>query len=387
MVKILHFADAHINTANYGRRDSETGFPLRIIDFLNSLDEIVNCAIEERVDCVLFAGDAYKNNNPSPTFQREWEERILRLNKQKITTYLLVGNHDIGGTSKAHSLTEFSTFDTKYIHVIDEISLITTSEYELVCLPWVHKSQFDQVSNQIEDLIKKLNPAIPKIFLGHCMISGAKFSSGQPVELGADMLLSKTILLNSGFDYVALGHIHQKQNLNEDNHPPIVYSGSIERVDFGEANEKKYFVIAEIEQGETKLDWRELKNIRSYVDLSLELTSKDNIIDQIKEILPEPDLLKGAMIRLVLEYPWAWDSLIDEPAIRELTKDGFEFRLVKLSQTETSFRLPKNFVIGKLSETELLDLYWKVSKTPKEEISELNKKAQEIMFNKEVSDA
>ena len=56
MVKILHFADAHIDMANYGRHDPESGLPMRVMDFLKSLDEIVDAAIEEDVDLVLFAG-------------------------------------------------------------------------------------------------------------------------------------------------------------------------------------------------------------------------------------------------------------------------------------------------------------------------------------------
>ena len=79
MPKILHFADAHIDMANYGRHDPQSGLPLRVIDFLKSLDTIVDTAIQERVDVVLFAGDAYKDRNPAPTFQREWGRRIIRL--------------------------------------------------------------------------------------------------------------------------------------------------------------------------------------------------------------------------------------------------------------------------------------------------------------------
>ena len=79
MPRILHFADAHIDISNHGKRDPSTGLPIRILDFLSSLDEIVDTAIEEDVDCVLFAGDAYKDQNPAPTYQREWGKRIMRL--------------------------------------------------------------------------------------------------------------------------------------------------------------------------------------------------------------------------------------------------------------------------------------------------------------------
>ncbi|HKY52978.1 MAG TPA: metallophosphoesterase, partial [Anaerolineales bacterium] len=78
-MRILHFADAHIDMANYGRHDPETGLPLRVLDFLKSLDTIIDTAISEKVDMVIFAGDAYKDRSPAPTFQREWEKRIVRL--------------------------------------------------------------------------------------------------------------------------------------------------------------------------------------------------------------------------------------------------------------------------------------------------------------------
>ena len=52
MPKILHFADAHIDMANYGRQDPDTGLPLRVMDFLKSLDEIVDTATREQVEGV-----------------------------------------------------------------------------------------------------------------------------------------------------------------------------------------------------------------------------------------------------------------------------------------------------------------------------------------------
>jgi DNA repair protein SbcD/Mre11 len=94
-MRLLHFADAHIDMANYGRHDPETGLPLRVLDFLKSLDTIVDAAISEKVDMVIFAGDAYKDRSPAPTFQREWGKRIMRLSQAKIPTLLLVGNHDL----------------------------------------------------------------------------------------------------------------------------------------------------------------------------------------------------------------------------------------------------------------------------------------------------
>src|SRR5512139_1357327 len=120
MPKILHFADAHIDMANYGRHDPESGLPMRVMDFLKSLDTIVDAAIDEKVDLVLFAGDAYKDRNPAPTFQREWGRRVMRLSRAGIPTILLVGNHDLSPSlGRAHALDPFATLEVPNVQVID----------------------------------------------------------------------------------------------------------------------------------------------------------------------------------------------------------------------------------------------------------------------------
>ena len=146
MLTILHFADAHIDMANYGRHDPESGLPVRVIDFLKSLDTIVDTAIEEKVDLVLFAGDAYKDRNPAPTFQREWGRRIIRLSKANIPTLLLVGNHDLSpALGRAHAIEEFNTLEVPYVHVINRPTFIKPEHIDglpvqILALPWISRS-------------------------------------------------------------------------------------------------------------------------------------------------------------------------------------------------------------------------------------------------------
>src|SRR5512133_2997053 len=118
-MKLLHFADAHIDMANYGKHDPETGLPLRVLDFLRSLDTIVDAAISEQVDLVIFAGDAYKDRSPVPTFQREWGRRIMRLSRAGIRTLLLVGNHDLSpAVGRANALQEFETLEVPHVQLV-----------------------------------------------------------------------------------------------------------------------------------------------------------------------------------------------------------------------------------------------------------------------------
>ncbi len=147
MIKILHFADAHIDMANYGRHDPVSGLPLRVLDFLHALDTIVDTAIAEKVDLVLFAGDAYKDRSPAPTFQREWGKRIMRLSQAGIRTLLLLGNHDTSpALGRAHAIQEYDTLQVPHVRVADKPMFIKTGEFEgleaqILAIPWLSRSR------------------------------------------------------------------------------------------------------------------------------------------------------------------------------------------------------------------------------------------------------
>ncbi len=411
MPKILHFADAHIDISNYGRRDPATGLPIRILDFLSSLDEIVNTAVDEKVDCVLFAGDAYKDQNPAPTFQREWGKRIMRLSQAGIPTLLLVGNHDISpSVGRAHALTEFNTLQVPHIKTIDQAVFLSSAELNSLCpdgksldlqviaLPWISRTGMattldmqtrdldllyqemeKKISDDVNSWLENADPDLPVVLAAHASVEGATYGGERSVSLGRDLILPGRLLKDSRLDYTALGHIHKRQDLNPGKHPPVVYPGSIERVDFGEAMDEKFFLIANVQKGNTQLDWRQLKNIRHFEDIHLVLSSKDEITDQVSQVLPDQTVIQDSILRLVLSYPRAWEPLIDEAAINEIVKDAFEFHLIKQPQTEPRIRLPKDRVIGSLSAEELLEQYWIVSQTPPDEIKDLKRLAGEII--------
>jgi len=121
---------------------------------------------------------------------------------------------------------------------------------------------------------------------------------------------------NPHFDYIALGHIHRFQDLNPGAQPPVVYPGSIERVDFGEAHEEKGFVVAEVSHGETHYTWRKLA-IRPFLDLSVTLKQGDPVREKLLAALPEEEAMRDAMVRLTISYPSGMEAQIDEGALRE----------------------------------------------------------------------
>jgi len=399
-MKLLHFADAHIDMANYGRHDPETGLPLRVLDFLKALDTIVDAAISEKVDMVIFAGDAYKDRSPAPTFQREWGKRIIRLSQAKIPTLLLVGNHDLSpAAGRAHAIQEFDTLQVPYVKVLQKPEFLTPKDLwdlpvQIIAMPWVSRSGLmasmessasdtkelfenieSRISSLVEDWISEADKDLPLILTAHASVEGAVFGAERMVMLGSDLVLPTALVKDKRLDYVAMGHIHKPQDVNEGGYPPVVYPGSIERVDFGEAKDDKFFIIADIARAETKFEWRRIEGTRLFIEKRAVLESGENVTEFLKSKLPKD--MSEAIVKLVVEYPRELDTLIDESALRKYAEKAFEFHLVKRPQIESRVRIPEGQVVSSMSPLELLTQYFDSAKI--EDADELQKLAQEII--------
>jgi exonuclease SbcD len=418
MIKVLHFSDAHIDIANHGKRDPKSGLPYRVLDFLKALDTIVDHAIQESVDLVIFSGDAYRDRTPSPTFQREWGQRMMRLSNAGIPTLLLVGNHDISPAfGRAHALQEYNTLEIPHIHVVGKPQFFESNQLEnlpvqIIALPWVTRSAFiagtdltssdpgdiyseleERLTEYVKNCLKTCNPELPTILTAHASVQGAIYGGERNIMLGHDQILPGSLVKNSGLDYVALGHIHKPQNLNEDFHPPVVYPGSIERVDFGEIEDQKYFVIAEINKGATEVHWIPLDG-RTFIDTLIDLrkfrTDEDSSLpdsidlqDYIQQHLPDQDELENAVARLILVYPRDWEFLIDDIRLRKHYQETLDYQILRKPQAETRLRLSQDEGIASYTPEQLLDRYWQSKNTNPEEIMILQSIAKKIIYNQE----
>ncbi len=411
MLRILHFADAHIDMANYGRHDPESGLPYRVLDFLKALDQIVERAISERVDLVIFAGDAYKDRTPAPTYQREWDRRIIRLSQAGIETILLVGNHDLSpALGRAHALQEYESLAVPHIHVADRAHFFPPAELngiplQVLALPWINRSNLiarqglstekiedihEVIENSLSEIFanwfEQLDPNLPTILTAHGTVQGATYGGERSIMLGSDLILPKSLVTDSRLDYVALGHIHKFQDLNPNGYPAVVYPGSIERVDFGEMRDSKYFILANVARGKTTYTAEKLSG-RRFLDYTASFSSEQDpqlpdpadLHARILAHLPQPGELTNAIVRLTLEYPRGWESLIDEAALRAYCAEAFDFHLVRRALIEARVRLPSSEAISTAAPTALLKLYWDTVKINPEEQTALERLSQEII--------
>ena len=402
-LRVLHFADAHIDMANYGRRDQESALPIRVMDFLNALDQIIDTAVNEAVDLVIFAGDAYKDRNPQPTFQREWGRRMMRLSQAGIPTLLLIGNHDVSpATGRAHTLQEFKTLDVPNIYVADRIKLWRPDELglpvQIISVPWlsraklmtreevsgksldeIHMDMEDRITEAILEGIEQAQPEIPLILVAHASVSGASYGSEQMVSLGQELILPGRITADKRLDYVALGHIHKHQSLAPgDNQPPVIYPGSIERIDFGEVKEKKGFILAEVSKGYTGWEFIKLKT-RHFVDIPIDTPNADSFMADIMNQLPEQEKIRDAICRLRLTYPIDWEPLLDEKQIAAYFQEAFSLQIQKHRLSERRSRLGDTLDVETLTPIELLEKFWQTEGMDAEAIEALKTLAAEVL--------
>jgi exonuclease SbcD len=234
-----------------------------------------------------------------------------------------------------------------------------------------------RISELVEDWMSEADQNLPLVLTAHASVEGALFGAERMVMLGSDLVLPTALVKDKRLDYVAMGHIHKPQDVNDGYHPPVIYPGSIERVDFGEAMDDKFFIVAEVTRGATKVEWRKIDGTRPFIERHAVLTSGENVTEFLKFNLPKPKDMSDAIVKLVVEYPRELDVLIDESALRKYACDCFEFHLVRKPKVEARVRLPEGQTVSSLSPLALLEQYFDAAKIRGSE--ELQKLAQEII--------
>ena len=320
-MKLLHFSDLHIGMENYAKLDPETGLSTRLLDFFKTFDFILNKTFEEDVDAVIFAGDAYKTRDPNPTQQRGFGERIRKLAK-KIPVILVVGNHDTpNADGKANTLDIYSALEIENVWVSrhPEYLKISTKSgpLQVITLPWLHKNDYKTIAEKLKLLYDKIKPDDPAIFLSHAEIVGAQYGSEKGMAIANDITIPLPLIQDKRLTYVALGHIHKHQVLSKPgDFPLIVYSGSPQRIDFGEEKEEKGICLVELEatsqvtsvKPARSVEWKASfrfipTNARKFLTITVNLDTKDpdptqTIVNQIQK-----HDVADKIVRVVINIP------------------------------------------------------------------------------------
>ena len=345
MIKMLHLADLHIGVENYGQIDPESGMHTRLLDYLARFDEAIALGLEAGIELVLIAGDIYKNRTPNPTHQREFARRSHRLRSAGVEVFILTGNHDISPSAgKAHSVEIFEALGVEGVTIADRPKIhmlrLRSGPLQIVALPWVTRHTLltrDELRNAgfgeieaelrrrldrfVSDAAERVDPSIPTVLTFHGTVDGATLGSERSITLGSDLALSRATLAQPVFDYGALGHIHKHQVIGD--RPPLVYPGSLERVDFGEEAEAKGCVLVELVRGATRWQFHELA-ARPFVTIALDLTPSSDPQERVAAAIVRHNL-HDAVVRLELQASREQAVLLNEETMRQQLREAGAF--------------------------------------------------------------
>lgn len=394
-IRLLHTADIHIGMENYGRIDPQTGINARVMDFLRRLSDIGEYAIEQGVDVFVFAGDAYRTRDPNPTHQREFARRIKRIADAGIPVVMLVGNHDLPAVARrATSIDIFGTLEVPNVYVgnREEVLQITcrrgqplqvaTAPYPLRTALLSKEQAQGKSLNELDALLQaamieniaalaaqaRQRPDVPAILVGHFSVNEASHGSEQNIMIGRDAALPRSVLADPAFRYVALGHIHKHQSLNGDLQPPVIYSGSFERIDFGEEREPKGFVVAEIGDGPTTWEFVRgyQRQARPFITIRADVRDAADPTVAVVEAIKGRGDLSEAVVRVVVALRQEQEPrLVEREIFRALEGAYFVAALQKDVERAERQRLG-GVSVEALTAAQLLERYLQVKDVPAE---------------------
>ena len=380
-IEILHLSDIHIGSGfSHGKVNPETGINTRLEDFVSTLSICIDRAIAEPVDLVLFGGDAFPDATPPPYVHEAFASQFRRLADANIPAVLLVGNHDqhsqgsggaslsiyrtlvvpgfiVGDTITTHRITT-ANGDVQVITLpwLNRSTLLTRPETEGLALAEVNEMLVKKLEPVIEAEIRRLDPNVPTVLLAHLMADRANLGAEKFLAVGKGFTIPMSMLTRSEFDYVALGHVHKHQNLNPSNDPPVVYPGSIERVDFSEEKEDKGYILLKVEP--KKVDWQFCPvPARPFLTIELDVSEKEDPLEEVLQAISQEEIT-DKVVRLIYKLRSQQLDLINTTAIdRALqTAHSHSIRPELVSQLARP-RLPELGVGNTLNPMEALTTY------------------------------
>lgn len=218
----LHTSDWHLGAAE-GEHDL-------LEDQRFFIDEICRIIEVRQVDAVLLAGDVYDRSVASAAAIRLYDYAMDRICRELHTPVLTIaGNHD-----SAERLSNCgSLLEKAGLHVVGaaqrEPSVVSFDDAEVFLLPWITEEKIKSLYPEERDAIESLtdayriaanhmrdrfSPGKKHLVLAHAFITDSETStSDRAAEIGFATQVSADVF--DGFDYVALGHIHKPQNVND----------------------------------------------------------------------------------------------------------------------------------------------------------------------------
>ena len=284
--KFIHAADLHIESPYKGVSHMNEALGNALVEHgIRAYEKLIQTAIDENIDFLLIAGDCFDSESGSLSAQYRFVRGLERLNAENIPVYIICGNHDPLNSWSEH----LQLPENVILFEADEVQRHTV-EKEGKAIAEVYGVSFGQKEeyNNLAKKFKRNDNTSFSIGLLHGTIAGNDAHTPY-CRFEMDNLRA------SNLDYWALGHIHKREVLSEQN-PMVVYPGNIQGRHFNETGEKGCSLVT-VNQGKiTNHDFISLSDI-IYAGLE-SMSAFFNEINSLKQELTETG--KSYLVRLQL---------------------------------------------------------------------------------------
>lgn len=251
MIRFIHAADIHLDSPLKGLANRHNLPTDKILAATrDALVNLVTLAIDQKVDFVLLAGDIYDGDPEDLKANFHFNQQMGRLNQKNIKVVMITGNHDAKSKiskplSPPKNLTILSAHQPESCEI--------TKEGEVIAI--IHGQGF---LNQAEP--RNLASTYPAPMPGKLNI-GILHTSLDGREGHANYAPTTTNeLINKGYSYWALGHVHTREVVNEK--PYIIFPGNIQGRHIRETGAKGCYLVTFNDNREAQLEFKPLDVFR-----------------------------------------------------------------------------------------------------------------------------
>ena len=243
--------DTHIGAIFGLGKPNGKGGNTRVDDYEASLNYIVDYAIETKADIFIQTGDVFEHREPAAEHLSVMDRALKKLSSAGISTFVIMGNHDYkrNGETFTSSIMNLLNSDLPNVRILLNPEVIEVCNFQnekvnLLLVPFRDRRMYDGKTNreqsegfngEIRRYIQSINNNDPVVAVGHNF-----FFEGNYTDYGGTEILADQEAFQ-GCDLVAMGHLHQFRVLRKRT-PVCVYTGSMERTNFGDKNVDKYFI-------------------------------------------------------------------------------------------------------------------------------------------------
>lgn len=316
-MRILHTSDWHIGRTFHGHST--------LAALAGVLHALVAQVRENDVDVVIIAGDVFDSATPAASAYTLLDETLLALHETGATVIMTSGNHDSAARLGFHS-----RLLRDGIHVLtDPLSIATPVTVEdqhgpvrFFGIPYLEPAIVRglwadavlrtqaQVMTHAMGLVRE-GMAVHEgrsVAVAHCFAAGVDPTAGLEREVRQGGLDVVPLAAFDGPDYVALGHIHGRQQLSE----RVRYSGAPLHYSFGEQHKERGSWLVELDAGGVaSTQWLALPVPRALVTLTGpldEILSDENVgahaDDWVCAVYTDPVPQHEPMRRLRERFPF-----------------------------------------------------------------------------------